>query len=282
MAKPKPLWSALDEIAERVEGAERLYVAADFDGTLAPIVSHPDRAVIPPRTRRALVALGGLTRVRIAVLSGRSLADLARRARLPGVFLSGVSGLETLSASGALRIHLPRGRGLPASLRPQVIAWCRAFRGAWVEDKRYAVALHYRAVAARRQPAFEAGVRLLVRRHPGVQLEHGKRVFDLRPAITWSKADALGVWLHGARAWFSPRVSRLPGRRASRKARALLVYVGDDTNDEPAYVWVRRRLGVSIAVGRRATRAEYGVASPRHVVWFLEWLAREWRAHHRS
>ena len=273
MARPKPVWGVIEAIAEQVARAEWLYVAADFDGTLAPLVAHPDRAVLPPRARRALATLGRLCRVRVALLSGRSLSDLARRARVRGAFLSGVSGLETLAVSGARRVHLPRGYGVPAALRPEVAAWCRAFPGAWVEDKRYAVALHYRAVAPGRQAAFRAGVRRLVRRHRGVLLEHGKRVFDLKPAIAWSKADALGVWLGTRRTGPAPR---------GKAPRTLIVFLGDDTNDEPAYAWVRRRGGVSIAVGRKTSRAEFGVATPRHVVWFLEWLACEWRAHHRG
>ena len=121
-------------------------------------------------------------------------------------------------------VHLPADRRLPEPLRQSLDTWCQRFPGAWVEDKRYAVALHYRAVAPGRQAAFRAGVRRLVRRHRGVLLEHGKRVFDLKPAIAWSKADALGVWLG----------TRRPGPAPRGKApRTLIVFLGDDTNDEP-------------------------------------------------
>ena len=37
-------WS---EISSRVSGAPRLLVMLDFDGTLSPIVKHPDLATLP-------------------------------------------------------------------------------------------------------------------------------------------------------------------------------------------------------------------------------------------
>ncbi len=184
------------------------------------------------------------------------------------MFLSGVSGLETLDAAGRRRVHLRPGERLPRTLRQELTGWCARFPGAWLEDKRYAVALHYRAVSPRRRPALVAGVRRLQRRYREVQCEHGKQVFDFKPRTSWNKADALAWWL-------GDRAARRPGRRA---APGLLFFFGDDTNDEPAYAWVRRRGGVTAAVGRRVSRAEYGVPASDHVIWLLEWLGREWRA----
>ena len=62
--------------------APALLVAADFDGTLAPIVPQPWMARADPAAVRALRALAELPRTHVAIISGRSLADLA--AQLPG------------------------------------------------------------------------------------------------------------------------------------------------------------------------------------------------------
>jgi len=56
----------------------------------------------------------------------------------------------------------------------------------------------------------------------------------------------------------------------------LLLYFGDDTNDEPVYGMIRERGGYAVAVGRTVSTAEYALPSPTEVVWFLEWLEREW------
>lgn len=54
--------------------SSNLLVAFDYDGTLAPIVSAPDRAHMRPQTRRLLK--GVARRYPCVVISGRSRDDL--------------------------------------------------------------------------------------------------------------------------------------------------------------------------------------------------------------
>ena len=73
----------------------RLLVACDYDGTLAPIVPDPQRAVPLPETVTALRALAALPATTTAVISGRALRDLAVLSRLPAeVHLVGSHGSE--------------------------------------------------------------------------------------------------------------------------------------------------------------------------------------------
>ena len=79
------------------------------------------------------------------------------------------------------------------------------------------------------------------------------------PAVDWDKTAALESWLE-------------------RMAEPLVFFFGDDLVDEPVHEAVRRRHGgVSVAVGRSSSLAEYALPDSTQVVWFLEWLAREWR-----
>lgn len=257
MASLKPLWLDLDALSRRVRESRVLWVATDYDGTLTPIVTRPELATLDPRAR------GALRRLRqngacVAVLSGRKLADLKRQLRTPGAYLVGSAGLETLEPGGARQVHLPKRARLAASLRKTFDAWCRRFPGAWLEDKKLAISLHYREVPARFRDAFGQGVRRRVRaQRIGLELIHGKMVFEIMPATGVDKAAALSQWI-------------------PENGPAAVFYFGDDTNDEPVHRMVRDRGGVSVAVGRTVSRAEYGVETPAQVVWFLEWLAREW------
>jgi trehalose-phosphatase len=256
------LWLSLSDISRRIEQAEALHVASDFDGTLIPIAEHPDHAKVSDRPRAVLHRLSSLPDVDLAVLSGRRLEDLESRFNGGRLFLAGAGGLESRDENGRRQVHMPDDTQLPEALRESLEVWCRAFPGAWVEDKRFSYALHYRAVPAARQPAFGAGVRRRARPFRGqAQLVHGKRVFEVMPSIPWEKSAALGLWLD------------------SRQGRGLLIYFGDDTNDEPVHRFVRERGGIAVAVGRAVSAAEFGVPSPTEVVWFLEWLEREWSAH---
>ena len=70
-----------------------MLIAADFDGTLAPIASSPAAAQMSPGARQVLAGLAAHPDVTLAVLSGRGLRDLGRKVSLP-VILAGNHGLE--------------------------------------------------------------------------------------------------------------------------------------------------------------------------------------------
>ena len=262
MATLKPLWLSLGAISERMNRTDALYVACDFDGTLRPIESHPEQVALSPRGREALQALANQAGVHLAILSGRSLSDLEQKIGVEQLFLAGLAGIETRSSEGKRSVQLAYGEMLPDDLKPELLEWCRRFEGAWLEDKRYSFTLHYRAVPAHLQPAFCAGVRRRMRAQDGnVQVIHGKKAFEVIPRTGWTKEVTLRHWL-------------------PKPIPSLLFYFGDDTHDEPVHETVRAAGGLAVAVGRTASRAEFGVNSPDDVVWFLEWLGREWQ--HRT
>lgn len=260
MAALKPLWMHLEGVAGRLRRAGTLRVASDYDGTLTPIVARPELAVLTSRTRAALDALRRLPGAGVALLSGRALAELRRHVRLPGLHYAGVSGFETWDPRRGREVHVAPGDRLPEALRADLDAWCRRFPGAWLEDKRWVLALHYRAVPERFRDAFGQGVRRRVREAGDrVRLLHGKRLFEVLPAVPCDKASALERWIGGGED-------------------AAVFFFGDDRNDEPALALTRRLRGVSVVVGRSSPHAEYFVSSPAEVTWFLEWLASEWAA----
>jgi trehalose-phosphatase len=262
MARLKPLWSVLGECAERLARRPGVMVGCDFDGTLAPIQPHPDQVSLPPRTRAALGGLAALDDVHAAVFSGRSIDDLKQRVDLPRLYLSGAGGAETMEEDGRRLQHVSPEQRPPEDLLAELQQWCERFPGAWLEDKNGAVALHYRAVEPRLQPAFGAGLRRRVNPHKGrLMLIHGKKVFELQSTSIGGKPGALQRWL--ARA---PQPDR------------LVFFFGDDTHDEACYPLIRGEGGLAVAVGRLASRADYGVGTPEEVTWFLEWLLRELQA----
>jgi trehalose-phosphatase len=197
--------------------------------------------------------------VRLAFLSSRILDDLRRRVGIEGVFYAGSSGLETLDDRGRRETHAGAVLSLPLSLLRELEGWCRRFPGARLESRGSSCALHFAGVAPSLQPAFGAGVRRRLRPHDSQwALVHGRAAFEVMPAGGWDKAAALERWLESAG----------PG--------TLLFCFGDDTRDEPVHEAVRRRGGHAVAVDRVVSHAEYALPTPGDVIWFLEWLDREW------
>ncbi|HZD22913.1 MAG TPA: trehalose-phosphatase, partial [Acidimicrobiia bacterium] len=60
-------------------GRGNVLIGVDFDGVLAPLVEHPDLAVPDPRAVSHLRRLAVRDNIEVAVISGRSLADLRER-----------------------------------------------------------------------------------------------------------------------------------------------------------------------------------------------------------
>ena len=53
------LFEAWPQVVAALEAAPGLLVMLDFDGTLAPLVEHPDLALLPSETKQYLERLRG-------------------------------------------------------------------------------------------------------------------------------------------------------------------------------------------------------------------------------
>lgn len=266
MASLKPMWLSVAPISERLRSAGSLHLGLDFDGTLTALEADPRRTALSGRTRGVVERLSRRSDVRLAILSSRSLDDLWQRTGIAGVFYAGCSGLETRDGSGRVEVHASPAATMPPALLRELESWCQRFPGARLERQLESCALFFAEVAPSLQPAFGAGVRRRLHPHqPGVCLVHGRTSFEVRPAGGWDKAMALERWLE-----------------ADASPASLLFYFGDDTRDEPVHETVRKRGGVTVAVGRLVSHAEFALPGPEEVTWFLEWLEREWAVRHEA
>ncbi len=179
-------------------------VALDYDGTLAPIVDHPDHAAMRPSTARLLGEVALLYPT--IVISGRALADIEQRLAGISVWLIyGNHGLEPQHQTPAAAGELDGWRPLLEPL---------AAEGVRIEDKGYSLTLHYRGAPDRRRvlTAIDAVIATL----PGVNVIHGKEAINLLPRGRGNKGDALSE-----------------ARRAFACDGAI--YVGDEDTDEAAF-----------------------------------------------
>ncbi|HVP14390.1 MAG TPA: trehalose-phosphatase [Terriglobales bacterium] len=259
MPSLKPLWLSIGPLSEQLARSSSLHLGLDFDGTLTDLLPDPQSCQLAGRAREVLHRLSGRDQLHLAFFSSRTLEDLRGRVGLERAFYAGSSGLETRSELGRYETHAGPMTSLPPALVRDLTDWCQRFPGARLELRPGSCALHFNAVAVALQPAFGAGIRRRLRPHqPQVNLIHGRAKFEVVPATAWDKAAALEYWLSSA-----PETT-------------LLLYFGDDTRDEPVHASVRRRAGIAIAVDRVVSRAEYVLPTPADVIWFLEWLDREW------
>lgn len=185
----------------------------DFDGTLAPVDADPARAEVPADIARQLDALA--RRAPVAVISGRTRADLAER--LPS------------SVQWAIGNHgsdgLPRGGGAVEDQTQLCAAWAEHLngdtglwhdaQGARIENKGRSLTLHYKEA---HNPVL-ARSRLLaraVRLAPAPRIVRNADTVDLLPPQAMSKADVVDLLM-----------------RESGCQYAMIV--GDDVSDEALF-----------------------------------------------
>lgn len=244
--------TAADEAAG--DPGRRLLLAFDLDGTLAPIASRPESARVSRTTLALLARAAELPRVRVAIVSARSLRDLRRLVPTARVARIAQYGLEgPLAPRTATRRRLRRAaRVIGARLRPLVAP----YRGAFIEQKGLSVAVHHRALSARRRASLRRRLLLVERevRAHGFGSQLGDRVNDFVP-LGYDKGRALDA----LRARFQPDAT---------------IFFGDSAGDEPGFA-VLAPADISVRVGPGPTAARFRVRGPRDVARFVRALVAE-------
>lgn len=177
------------------------------------------------------------------------------------MWYAGSHGFEIVGPEGAIE-QLERG----TDFLPELDEVERALRAALadveghaVERKKLSIAVHYRQVAPDAVGTLRAILDETLAEHPRLRLGHGKKVFEIRPDIDWSKGEAVRWILRQTR----------PDRPG-----VVPLYVGDDITDEDAF-HVLAGHGLCIAVRHdesRQTAADYAVADTQAVKRLLEML----------
>jgi trehalose 6-phosphate phosphatase len=226
----------------------------DVDGTLLEFAATPREVSVSDDLRELLRALSSAADGAVALVSGRAIADLDALFAPLTLPSAGLHGFERRSASGNYhRRPLPSGAAL-AVARGAMLDLAGRHAGLLVEDKRFALALHYREAPHLEDAVVKAMENLTTRLEGELELQHGKMVVELRPAGA-TKAQAVAAFLDEP-----PFAGRLP------------IFIGDDLTDEPAFELVNRRDGLSVVVG--ATRPSAARSRLADVTAVHDWLAQ--------
>lgn len=240
-------------------GKARLFLLLDFDGTLVPIQGDPAACFLSPEVREELERLTGPVQCPVAVLSGRSLADLQARMAMSSICYGGNHGLH-ISGCGLDFIHpaAKDAKSLIAKVRRALEKEIEGIKGAWIEDKGYTVALHYRRSARAEARAARGAFYRVIARNPEkgrLAVLRGKKVVELMPDVSWDKGKAALHILDSLAPGYVP------------------LYVGDDLTDEAAFRELNGR-GITVRVRRsKTTSAGYYLRGPSEVLRLLREVA---------
>lgn len=140
----------LDRAIVTLARTDRLLLALDFDGTLAPLVDAPDKARALPEARSALQLLEHLDHTWVAYVSGRSVESLAHVAQAdPDSLLIGSHGAEERlgRSSTSLRVTSHESK-LLVQLRSELAERVGYIDGIRLETKPLGFAVHYRGASS--------------------------------------------------------------------------------------------------------------------------------------
>ncbi len=244
----------------------RLGLIIDVDGTISPIVDVPDEARITPRNLDLLAKLEAQLPL-VAVVSGRSVTDVAQRVGLPKLIYIGNHGMEKwkdgkVIVSPTAAAYRGNLSAATTEIR-QILA-----KGMRFEDKGATLSIHYRQTGNPEDAAekLKPSLQNIVEKH-GLRLTQGRMVFEFRPPVEIDKGTAFDelVKSHQLDSAF---------------------YLGDDITDVTVFSTVRylRESGRCLAYGLGVesqgtpqavlTEADYLVQEVAGVESFLAWLLK--------
>ena len=228
----------------------------DYDGTLVPIRKNPDACVLSIRTRELLKRLSVSGKCYPVIISGRSLSNVRKMAGVRGICYVGNHGFD-IAGTGIRYTHAAAAKARPALLEVKRLLKrkIRNITGAFIEDKKFSISLHYRTVDEKAIPSvfkcFDEVAAPFINKKKLAFIK-GKMVLEMVPYASWNKGYAVLWLLEYLGSDFFP------------------IYAGDDTTDETAFNALKK-IGITIKVGKsNKTSASYRIEKQVDLIKMLE------------
>lgn len=236
---------------ERLRRAERVGLFLDYDGTLADLAPTPAHVEPLSDVVEVVERLKQHPRIRVAIISGRRLDHVRQLIPVSGILMAGTYGVELQTPEGEQvnQVDYHQVRPVLEELKPKLQALIAHDEGFFLEDKGWALAIHGRRADPEAVPDVMEAARQLydqsVKEGP-LQVIDGYKFLEIGPQAA-DKGLTIEYLLH-----------KYPYDGA------VLIYLGDDDKDEPAFQAVKRAGGYAILVAleERATAADFRLRSP--------------------
>jgi trehalose 6-phosphate phosphatase len=222
----------------------RLALFLDIDGTLLDLAATPQAVVVPDMLPGVLSALESRLDGAVALVTGRSLADVDRLFPNLRFTVGAQHGGEMRGPARQPRQEMTFVAALNR-LRPRLETILPSWEGLLLEDKGRSLAIHYRKNPS---VAYELKTiinRILAPEADALELLEGKCVFEIKPK-SFNKGDVVRALMTVA-----PFKGRVP------------IFIGDDETDRAGMSAARAHGGCAIRVGdKRDLLADGFLPSP--------------------
>lgn len=264
----KYVFDHIQSINELLLAHKKIILLTDFDGTLTPIREHPDLASLSEEVRLLLAKISFSKTVFLGIITGRSLRQIKKLVNIQKILYAANHGIE-LEGPG-IRVTSPEAKKARCNLWKlymQLFQSLGHIEGVYLEDKGYAVSLHYRLVKKVKDVEFITKTLTTITKsyieRNELSLSTGKMVYEVRPPVKWNKATTI-QWL---------LTNYFPLNFGED---VLLVYLGDDKADIEVFNALKgKELTIFVGSPSDTTVADYFVHSPEEVKTFLEHLYKQ-------
>ncbi len=244
-----------DRLVAEFAQADRRLLFLDYDGTLVPFAPFPQAARPSPELYKLLDALAADERTELVLISGRDKETMDRWFGHLPIGIVAEHGIWIRKFGGSWQTIKPVTNNWKPRILPLLQMHADRLPGAFVEEKEYSIAWHYRRadteLAAIRSKELRDNLVSLTA-NIDLQVMQGNKVVEVRMAGV-NKGAAVLQWLE----------SVVPD---------FILAVGDDWTDEDMFA-VLPLDGYSIRVGMIQSHARYNVRHYLDARSLLEQLA---------
>jgi trehalose 6-phosphate synthase/phosphatase len=246
--------SAIESALQQVQSAEQLILFLDYDGTLLPLVKHPDLAIPSTELLSLLDRLAKRPATNVHIVSGRDKTTLEKwLGRLP-LSLHAEHGLWSWNHSTRnWHRNIDVSDEWKQKVRPILEEFVKHLPGSFVEEKSAGIAWHYRQAEPDSGSLHAKELRLHlieVLSNVPVEVITGDKVVEIR--VQGINKGSI--------------ISRV---LAEAQGAPLALAMGDDRTDEDLFSTLPPN-GISIHVGPGPSRATYRLGDQSAVKGFLQ------------
>ncbi len=259
--------NSIENLADALEHKEEIFqqlkekkpvLFLDYDGTLTPIVSDPDEAILSEKAKNVLSKLA--KQITVAVISGRDRKDIQSKIGLDNIIYAGSHGFD-ISGPNGMEMQYEEGQKILPVLdeaEKRLNEKLQDIEGAWVERKKYAIAVHYRNVADKKEEIVKNAVLEELEYYNDLRKGTGKKIMELKPNIDWDKGKALN--------WLMEELNLSTNE-------FIPLFIGDDITDEDALKAVKNKgIGIIVSSHDQKTAAVYRLKNTEKAIEFLDQL----------
>ncbi len=234
----------------------------DFDGTLVELASTPDKVKFKYTTKHILENLSNIFPV--GIISGRCLSDLQKIIAINGIFYTGNHGVEVEGPGlSFIEPNTSKFRYLILNLLDELKTKLSSYNPL-IEDKIYAIGIHYRNIDTRRVNDFLSEVTKILEiplNKNEIKILNGKKIIEVKPPVEWNKGNSVKLILKHLKNDYLP------------------IYFGDDLTDEFAFETVNELNGTSVLIGNgnSPTKAKFILNSPQELIGIIAQIISEYR-----